>query len=116
MPTDDFRISVELLLRDFSAFTHDLGGLEFYGYSSEFQDLLHLCHDFALTPRSETRKTYLFLDNFHGKSSLAKAISIQAVANGGAAFRFDGTIGLTSKELKDLQKQIDALVIVDGDV
>ena len=117
MVSEDLRGTVELLLRDFSLFSHELGGLEFYGYSTEFQDLIHLCRDFSSTIEAKTgssRKAYVFLDVSHGKSSLARAIAIQAVANGGTAFRFDGTLGATSKELKDLQQHADALVVVDG--
>jgi len=117
MVSEDLRNAVELLLRDFSLFSHELGGLEFYGYSTEFRDLLRLCRDFASSTESErrsSRRAYVFLDASHGKSSLAKAIVIQAVANGGTAFRFDGTLGSTSKELNTLQQNANALVVVDG--
>jgi hypothetical protein len=116
MVSEDLRIAAEMLLRDFSLFSHELGGLEFYGYSPEFRDLVQLCRDFA-SKHADTgspRKSYVFLDAFHGKSSLAKAIWNQAAANGEVAFRFDGTLGATAKELKDLQPRADALVLVDG--
>jgi hypothetical protein len=117
MVSEELRDAIELLLRDFSLFRHELGGLEFYGYSTEFRDLLRLCRDFASSTDIETRpsrKAYVFLDDFHGKSSLSRAIAIQAAANGEKIFRFDGTLGPTSKELNILQPETNALVVVDG--
>jgi hypothetical protein len=113
----DLRIVEELLSGEVSEFSNELGGLEFYGHSPEFRDLLRFCRDFTLGEFGEpdaSRKAYLFLPASHGKSSLAKAIAFQASANGLKAFRFDGAQGKTSKELNDLQAQKDVLVIVDG--
>ena len=117
MEKGDLRIVEELVLGEFSAFSIELGGIEFYGHSPEFRDLLRLCRDFAFADSGESsapRKAYLFLPASHGKSSIAKAITIQASAGGLKAVRLDGTLGTTSKELKDLQTKKDFLVIVDG--
>src|SRR5258708_1764138 len=107
---------IESLLQDSSLCSRELGGLEFYGYSKEFRELLQLCNDFATAVSAEKelpRKAYVFLDEYHGKSSLAKAMAIQTEANGGKVFRFDGTIGSTSRDLKDLQTIDNALIIID---
>jgi len=112
----DLRIVEELIAGQVSVFSHELGGLEFYGHSAEFRDLLRFCRDFTMVESGESggsRKAYLFLPASHGKSSLAKAIALQASANGLKVSRFDGTLGTTSKELRDLQAQKDVLVIVD---
>ena len=116
MENENLLIVEELLSGELSAFSNELGGIEFYGYSSEFRGLLRLCRDFTFAESSESgsRKAYLFLPASHGKSSLAKAITSQASARGLKAVRFDGTLGATSKDLRDIQKQKDVLVIVDG--
>jgi hypothetical protein len=117
MEQADLRIVEELLYGELTVFSHELGGLEFYGNSPEFCELLRLCREFASVEfmGSETsRKAYLFLPAAHGKSSLAKAMAFQASANGLAVSRFDGTLGTTAKELKDRQKQKNVLIIVDG--
>jgi hypothetical protein len=57
---------------------------------------------------------YIFLEKFHGKSSLSKAIHNQAVANGRIAFHLDGTVGSSANQLRTLEQRSDAAVIVDG--
>ena len=116
MPAEIIKSTIDSILRDFSLCSHELGGLEFYGYSAEFRDLLSLCRDFAtdVEPGTQTsRKAYVFLDNAHGKTSLSRAIAIHRETGGGKAFRFDGTVGSTSKDVKDLQHNTDALVVID---
>ena len=108
---------VEQMLGDFSNFSKPFGGLEFYGNSTDFCDLIDCCRDFTSPPKEEdavTRKVYLFLEPFHGKSAIYKASEIEAKANGLDTYRFDGTLGPTQRELRDLQPRTDALVIVDG--
>jgi hypothetical protein len=104
------------MLREFSSFSTTFGGIEFYGYSTAFRDLFQICRRLASTEDNEMpalRKVYLFLEQYHGKSSISKALEIEAKANGFDAFRFDGTAGITQKELKDLQNRADTFVIVD---
>jgi len=107
---------VEAMLRDFSRCSSTLGGLEFYGTSIEFRDLIQVCRDFAGThgQRKGSDLTYLFIERFHGKSTMAKAIETEAKSGGLAVFSFDGTIGSTQKSLRDLQSKTGALTIVDG--
>ena len=91
---------VEGMLRDFSPFSSTLGGLEFYGYSTELRDVLQLCHNVA-SPRTGTienpQKTYLFIEPHHGKTTIAKATDNQAKSNGLTSFYLDGTAGATQK-------------------
>ena len=116
MTPDETARVVEQMLSDFSDFSFNLGGLEFYGNSTELRDLLQLCHDIASlrSDAASTRKAYLFIEPHHGKSSLAKATEVEAKRNGFAAYRFDGTVNATQKELRDLQANADAIVVVDG--
>jgi hypothetical protein len=112
----DLRIVEELISGPVSVFSNELGGLEFYGYSPEFRDLVRFCHDFTMVESGESvasRKAYLFLPTSHGKSTFARAVASQASANGLDVLRFDGTLGSTSKELRELQARKDVLVIVD---
>ena len=116
MTPEELRDLVQLSLCDFTSFAHEFGGLEFYGHSPEFSDLLQICREFSLRPDAgnTSRKAYIFLEAAHGKSSLAKAIAIEGAANGATVERLDGTSGLTVKELNALQQKTDVLVIVDG--
>jgi hypothetical protein len=117
MAQADVPLADELFAADISSFAHPLGGLEFYGHSPEFRDLINLCWDFTFTESREmdtAKKAYVFLPPAHGKSSLAKAMVLQASSNGLKALRFDGTVGTTVRELKDLQAQPGVLVVVDG--
>jgi len=104
------------MLRDFSAFSEIFGGIEFYGSSTAFRDVFTICRALASTTKVEIqnfRKAYLFMDACHGKTSVSKAIEIEAKANGIQSVRFDGTSGVTLKHLKDLQNKPDILVVVD---
>jgi len=116
METEDIRSIVESLLRDPSLFTCALGGLDFYGHSIEFRDMLQLCSDFSKgeNTASAPGKAYIFLHDAHGKTSLAKALSAETAALGGKVVRLEGTAGVAAKELLDLQKNGDVLVVVDG--
>jgi hypothetical protein len=117
MSQADIQFAEELFVGGFSSFSHPLGGIEFYGQSPEFRDLFKLCRDFTSAESGEigaARKAYVFLPPSHGKSSIAKAMVLQASSTGVKAFRFDGTVGVTVRELRDLQTQQDAVVIVDG--
>ena len=105
------------MLQDFSRFSSQLGGLEFYGQSTEFRDLLQVCRDFASSGEaraSRVNKVYLFIEDYHGKSSLAKATLVEAATNGIAVDRLDGTAGASLKILGELQQNPDAVVVVDG--
>ncbi|MEZ5399217.1 MAG: hypothetical protein R2729_06070 [Bryobacteraceae bacterium] len=113
----DVSLAADLFAGGVSSIAHAVGGLEFYGYSAEFRDLITLCRDFTLAESREVgvaKKAYVFLPDAHGKTSLAKAMVVQASSNGVKAFRFDGTAGATAKELKDLQMQQGVLIVVDG--
>jgi hypothetical protein len=104
------------MLKDFSSFSTTFGGIEFYGSSAPFRDLFQVCKSLVSIGDKEVpdgRRVYLFLEPYHGKSSISKALEIEAKANGFNALRFDGTVGLTQKELLDLQDRSDAFVIVD---
>jgi hypothetical protein len=115
MVSDDIQNSADALLRDPDLFTYELGGLEFYGYSAEFRELFQLCRNFtAVDVDRLARKAYVFLDPAHGKTSLAKAISIQVASRGGRVVCLDGTVGATVKDLRDLQQASGVLAVVDG--
>lgn len=117
MTPEEIAKVVEQMLCDFSNFSFTLGGLEFYGSSTELRDLLQLCHDMASLRNDDatsTRKAYLFVERYHGKSSLAKATEVEAKGNGFSAYRFDGTVNATQKHLRDLEANADAIVVVDG--
>jgi hypothetical protein len=78
--------------------------------------LIQVCRDFAGThgQRQSSDLIYLFIERFHGKSTMAKAIETEARSGGLAVLYFDGTIGSTQNSLRLLQAQTDALTIVDG--
>ncbi|MCL4797714.1 MAG: hypothetical protein KJZ84_24330 [Bryobacteraceae bacterium] len=115
MVSEDTQNTADALFRDPRLFTHELGGLEFYGYSTEFRELLELCREFArVDVVRPPRKAYVFSDPAHGKSSLAKAISIQAASSGGRVVCLDGSVGTTAKDLKDLQQDSGVLAVIDG--
>ena len=109
---------VEAMLRDFSSFSTTLGGLEFYGCSADFVELLGLCRHFSSRHGTDVvanrTKAYLFIDPYHGKSSIARATELQATSNGLSAYRFDGLVGNTQRELKDLRPTTDSVVLLDG--
>jgi hypothetical protein len=117
MTTAETAEFVEGMLRDFSPFSSTLGGLEFYGCSTELRDVLQLCHNVS-SSRTGTienpQKTYLFIEPHHGKTTIAKATDNQAKSNGLTSFYLDGTAGATQKALKDLQSTADAIILVDG--
>jgi len=107
----------ELVSGPVQAFSHELGGLEFYGVSRDFLEVMRICSAFSFGKSAELfagRKVYLFLPDSHGKSSLANAMAFQTSAIGIKAYRFDGTEGESSKHLRTLQTERDILVIVDG--
>ncbi len=118
MTPEETTKTVEAMLRDFSIFTTTLGGLEFYGHSADFHDLLCLCRDLASRRSTDEiasgRKAYLFIDSRHGKSSIARATEMEAKSSGLSAYRFDGTVGATQRELRGLRPEADAIVLVDG--
>src|SRR5258708_16051291 len=117
MISEDPSKVAEVMLHEFSAFCVTLGGLDFYGKSPEFSDLLAVCSEFAslaTTQPANPRKAYIFIEPHHGKTSLAKAIDIEAKSKEMSSYYFNGTVGLTQKELKDLQPKADVLVLVDG--
>jgi hypothetical protein len=117
MAAKDTASIVEEMLHDFSPFSLALGGLEFYGTTIEFRDLLDLCRDFASVSggkEASLNKAYLFAERYHGKSAIARATELEAKANGLSVFSFDGTAGATQKALLDLQPRTYALTIIDG--
>jgi hypothetical protein len=105
---------VEAMLLDFSLCSSTLGGLEFYGTSIEFRDLIQVCRDFAGRHDPGQGSDLTFIERFHGKSTMAKAVDTEAKSGGLSVFCFDGTIGATEKGLRDLQSRTDVLTIVDG--
>ena len=116
MNSEDILTTAQLMLREFTAASHSLGGLEFYGCSTEFRNLIQLCHEFA-SPGAETpigSKAYVFLERFHGKTSFSKATYNEAMAKGVYAHYFDGMIGSSANELRNLEERTDATIIVDG--
>ena len=105
------------MLSQFSPFSNSLGGLEFYGYSDEFKDLIQLCREFAspLPEQSgESRKAYLFIEPYHGKSSMARAVDFEAKNNKLSSYYLDGSAGPSQKRLLDIQHETDSLALVDG--
>ncbi len=109
--------AAEEMLRDLSAFSSTLGGIEFYGCSTELCDLIHLCREFAsihedVVPTAS--KAYVFIERYHGKTSLAKATDVAAKDNGVSAYLLDGTAGTTLNELRVLQPLVQAVILVDG--
>jgi hypothetical protein len=115
MPIENASAVVEAMLREASAYSSILGGLEFYGASVEFLDLMQVCRLAGRNAPGQDRDLmYLFIERFHGKSALAKAIEIEAKSSGFSVRCLDGTIGATQKELRDLQPRTDVLTIVDG--
>lgn len=113
MSSEDTAIVVGEMLREFSAFSSTLGGLEFYGHSIEFRDVVQLCRDFASVNGGKgpsSNKAYVFAERFHGKSAIAKATEVEAKSNGLLVFRFDGAAGTTQNELRNLKSRAEALL------
>jgi hypothetical protein len=111
------QLLVEEMLRTFQSCTKTVGGLDFYGQSAEFNGIFQLCEDaLAIVDNGEAneRHAHIFLEQHHGKTSIAKALEIEGKAKGIRSLYLDGTIGLTQKTLLDLKGATDALVIVDG--
>ncbi|WP_433968302.1 hypothetical protein [Tunturiibacter gelidiferens] len=105
------------MLQDFSSFSSTIGGLEFYGASPEFKNVLRLCNEVlgsASTEDPVQRRAYIFLEQYHGKTSIAKSLDTAAKNRGIQSFYLDGTLGLTQKELKDLRRSRDSLILLDG--
>lgn len=117
MTTEERVVILEQMFSDFSDSSLGLGGLEFYGRSTEYRDLIQLCRDFA-SDRADLligqSKAYVFLEKYHGKSTIAKATEVEAKLNGLTVRCLDGCLGATQRELLSLQDGHDAFVIVDG--
>ena len=108
---------VDKMLHDFKECDHVLGGLEFYGVSDEFLDLLGTCREFASTKpleRGAVGKVCIFVAKSHGKSSLAKAIYNEALSHGMVAYRLDGAEGVTQERLNRIRSEAASLVILDN--
>jgi hypothetical protein len=108
---------LEEMLRSLHSCTKTVGGLDFYGQSREFNDLFQICEDtLALDEKGDAgdRHAHIFLEEHHGKTSIAKALEIEGKAKGIRSFYLDGTIGLTQKTLQEFKGASDVLVIVDG--
>jgi hypothetical protein len=105
------------VLSDISSFRSIVGGLEFYGASSEFHAVIEVCKRNAAEVADEQQapnKAYLFIEDYHGKTALAKATDLEARTNQLASHYLDGTAGPTQKTLLDLRDEKLALIIVDG--
>jgi hypothetical protein len=105
------------VLSDISSFCSIVGGLEFYGASSEFHAVIEVCKRNAAEVADEQQapnKAYLFIEDYHGKTALAKATDLEARTNRLASHYLDGTAGATQKTLLDLRDDKLALTIVDG--
>lgn len=116
MAVEDEAEIVELMLREFPRFVISFGGLEFYGNSAEYRELIELCRDFASGGRERalpSTKIYFFVDAFQGKSTIAKATEFEAKANNVTAALLDGRTGAAQKTLLELRDRRDLLVIVD---
>jgi hypothetical protein len=109
--------SVEAMLRDFAPYLLPLGGLEFYGSSTELRDIIHICQHLSSpqsAPNEDPRKFYIFAEQYHGKTTIAKATDNRAKGNGLASFYLDGVAGASQNELKNLRERRDAIVLLDG--
>lgn len=115
MISDETAQLVQQMLDDFSRFTITLGGLQFYGHSSEFLNLINGCTEImdseygTLAPQ----KAYAFIEPGHGRTSIAKALEIEARGHREHVYLFDGTEGVTQKSLRDLQDDDAAFVLID---
>lgn len=109
--------AVEHLLRGAFASSSMIGGLEFYGVSTEFKYMLRACSDLIGSGANGDileRKLHIFLEDHHGKTSLSKALDSEATRNGVQVFYLDGTVGLTQKSLRELKDSRESLVLLDG--
>jgi hypothetical protein len=105
------------ILRNFSSFSSNVGGLEFYGVTPEFKNVLRTCRDIIGEQPPENiylRQVYIFLDDHHGKTSIAKALDIEAKMKGIQSFYFDGIAKVTQKDLLDLRESRGAVTLIDG--
>jgi hypothetical protein len=117
MISENIRKAIEVMLSEFSGCSWQLGGLEFYGLSAEFQELLRLCRDFASHEENSTSpppKAYVFIDSHQGKTSISKATQLEATKNGNSSVYLDGSAGPSQRELLNLLHKTDIFIIVDG--
>lgn len=118
---ESLKTSIEHALIDIAPFTRRLGGLEFYGTSTEFDEVFKLFEEFvaSLDPASASsaddagRKKIVFLERHHGKTTLAKALCNEIGEKISTLRLFDGTAGQSWNELRQLEDAELACVIID---
>lgn len=120
-PQDSLETIIEQALIDIKPFTRALGGLEFYGASPSFNELFNLFEEFlppidphsARAPEDMPRKIIVFLERYHGKTTLAKSLFNEIRNRISNARLYDGTVGHSWNELRKLKSDEEAYVIID---